>query len=114
MLLQLQQCLNCISERLTEVCFYRYLYIIKIWKDGDITYNTKLRFIRQLIFPIETFEMWVYRRTLQIPLNAHHTNATIPEEQDFFYQKQHFKIFWTYVGRKKAEDKITGKFVFDN
>lgn len=70
----------------------------KVWKDRQITMNTKKAIVEALIFPIMTygsetwtikmadrrridaFEMWVWRRLLRIPWTAHRTNVSVLEE----------------------------------
>lgn len=70
----------------------------KIWKDRQITTNTKKRLVRSLIHPIflygaeswtlctadrnraDAFEMWCWRRMLRIPWTARRTNVSILKE----------------------------------
>ncbi|CAH2208083.1 jg4661 [Pararge aegeria aegeria] len=69
--------------------------LYRTWKDRNISIKTKVRLVRALIFHIFTyaaetwtikaadrqridaFEMWCWRRMLQIPWTAHRTNVSI-------------------------------------
>ncbi|CAH2242509.1 jg10554 [Pararge aegeria aegeria] len=75
-----------------EKCMIR---LGSIWKNRGITFNTKTRLVRALIFPIfmygvepwtikarerqriDAFEMWCWRRMLRIPWTAKLTNVSI-------------------------------------
>lgn len=70
----------------------------KIWKDGSINKNVKVKLVKTLIFSIvlygaetwtlnktsrvklNSFEMWCWRKLLRIPWTAKRTNASIAEE----------------------------------
>ena len=72
--------------------------LTRIWKDRDLTKNTKAKLVKTLIFPIATygcetwtlnkalhakvaaFEIWCWRRMLRVPWTAKRTNASILEE----------------------------------
>lgn len=72
--------------------------LTKVWKDRNITKNTKARLVRTLIFSIflygvetwtikeserkkiDAFEMWCWRRMLRIPWTAKRANVSILNE----------------------------------
>lgn len=113
--------------------------LTKIWKDTDITKNTKLRLVRALVFPIATyaaetwtikktdtkrimsFEMWVYRRMLRIPWTAHRTNTSILTELNITTRlstiiNQSILRYFGHITRRRegmerlvVEGKIEGK-----
>jgi len=72
--------------------------LIRIWKDSSISQRNKLKLLNSLIFPIATyasetwtlkmtnrriidaFEMWAYRRMVQISYTEHRTYVSILKE----------------------------------
>ena len=70
----------------------------RLWKDSDLTVNTKVMLMKTLVFPIvmyaceswtplksdlkkiDSFELWCWRRMLRIPWTARRTNKSILEE----------------------------------
>lgn len=70
----------------------------KVWKDRNIRYRTKIHLVRTLVFSIalygaetwtfkaadrlriDAFEMWCWRRMLQIPWTAFRTNVSILQQ----------------------------------
>ena len=70
----------------------------KIWKDKNITMQSKIRLVNALVFPValygceswtlrqnerkkvDAFEQWCWRRMLRIPWTARRTNKSIADE----------------------------------
>lgn len=72
--------------------------LTKLWRDRNLTKNTKIQLVRALVFPvfsygsetwviraadrrrIDAFEMWCWRRMLRVPWTARRTNISILNE----------------------------------
>lgn len=70
----------------------------RLWRDRNLTKNTKINLVRTLVFPvltyasetwtvrnadrrrIEAMEMWCWRKMLRIPWTAHRTNISVLAE----------------------------------
>lgn len=85
-------------RRRIEIARSAMIKLVKIWKDRNITRNTKKSLVNALVFPIfyyasetwvirsgdrkriDAFEMWVWRRMLRVPWTARRTNNSILRE----------------------------------
>ena len=85
-------------RRRIEIARSAMVQLTKIWKNRNITRNTKISLVNALVFPvffyasetwviltgdrkrIDAFEMWVWRRMLRVPWTARRTNVSILNE----------------------------------
>lgn len=85
-------------RRRIEIARSAMIKLAKIWKDRNITRNTKISLVNALVFPvfsygsetwvirsndrkrIDAFEMWTWRRMLRIPWTARRTNVSVLNE----------------------------------
>lgn len=85
-------------RRRIEIARTAMIQLTKIWKNRNITRNTKINLVNALVFPvffygsetwvirsndrkrIDAFEMWVWRRMLRVPWTARRTNVSILNE----------------------------------
>ena len=51
-----------------------------IFKSRDITLPTKVRLVKAMVFPIDAFELWYWRRLLRVPWTARRSNQSILKE----------------------------------
>ena len=81
-----------------------------ILKSGDDTLPTKIYLVKSMVFPvvmcgceswtgkkaehgkIDAFELWCWRRVLQVPWTARRSNQSILKSQS-----------WVFIGRNDAE-----------
>ena len=85
-------------------------HLDNILKSRDITLPTKVRLVKAMVFPvvmygceswtmkkaehrrIDTFELWCWRRLLQVPWTARSSNQSILKSQS-----------WVFIGRTDVE-----------
>lgn len=85
-------------RRRIEIARTAMMQLTKIWKNRNITRNTKINLVNALVFPvffygsetwvirsndrkrIDAFEMWIWRRMLRVPWTARRTNVSILNE----------------------------------
>ena len=48
-----------------------------ILKSRDITLSGKVRLVKTVVFPIDAFELWCWRRLLRVPWTARRSNQSI-------------------------------------
>jgi len=107
----------------------------RVWKDRGLGYNTKARLVKVFVFPVATygcetwtvdtigkamtnkisaFEMWCWRRMLQISWTAKRSNTLILAEIKVDMSLVHnvLKLKLTYLGHIVRSDGLEKTFSF--